>query len=122
MNDLVHRLRRAYERELQLYAEVERLGREGVRVVEDRRPLNELNEINSRKQRVLEDIAQVESSIAADKDAWRRGAAVAVTGRELDDVLDQLRACIERILELEKESERRIVESSGILEERVAAQ
>ena len=66
MNELVDRLRCAYRRELDLYGEVERLGEAGVGVAREGRPLAELNDINSQKQRFLRKIAENEL------DAWLR--------------------------------------------------
>lgn len=121
MNELVSRLRRAYQRELDLYGQVERLGRDGVRAAKEGRPLADLNQINAEKQEILRQIADIEIAISSDKHAWRRAGQLDLTGDELDGLLQQLRSRIESILELEKESERWIVERSGVLESRVAA-
>jgi hypothetical protein len=118
--DLVNRLRRAYERELDLYCEVERLGRDGVLVVREGRSLAELNEINREKQRHLSAIAEIEMGIAGDKDAWRSAHDGRVLSNELDSLLDRLRFRIETILDLERETERGVVQASGILESKVA--
>ncbi len=120
MNDLIQRLRRAYERELDLYCEVESLGRQGISAVEAGRSIEVLNDINRQKQGRLNAIAEIEMAIAEDKDAWRRARDGRVLNGELDSLLERLRRRIESILEIERETERRIVESSGILESKVA--
>ena len=120
MNELVDRLRRAYRRELDLYVEVERLGEAGLGVARDGRPLAELNQINSEKQRFLRKIAEIEASISSDKHAWRKASPPDLIGDELDGLLQELRVRIERILELERESERWILENSGALDTKAA--
>lgn len=120
MNRVVDRLREAYLRELDLYVEVEGLGHAGVRAVRERLPLHRLNEINRQKQDRLNRIAEIEMGIAADKDAWRRTRDDRPFAHALDPVLEQLRRRIESILEIERETEKSIVEASGLLESEAA--
>lgn len=120
MNDLVRRLRFAYQRELDLYDEVEQLGLAGVEIVRAGRSLGDLNDINRKKQRHLNAIAEIESAIAGDKDTWRSAPDGRPFADALDPLLEQLRRRIESILDIERETERRIVESSGILETKAA--
>lgn len=118
MKDVIGRLILAYRRELDLYAEILELARQGVEVVRHCRPLGELNAVNERKQDLLGEIAAIERTIADDKRAWRENpaAAASVQGSELDGLLRRLTDRIEEILLAERETDRWIFQGAGVTE------
>ncbi len=116
MKDVIGRLILAYRRELDLYAEILELARQGAEVVRHCRPLGELNAVNERKQDLLGEIAAIERTIADDKRVWRENTAGAASaqGAELDKLLRRLTDRIEAILLAERETDRWIFQGAGV--------
>ncbi|HKK70113.1 MAG TPA: hypothetical protein VKA86_02780 [Candidatus Krumholzibacteria bacterium] len=118
MKDVIGRLILAYRRELDLYAEILELARQGAEIVRHCRPLGELNAVNERKQDLLAEIASIDRTIADDKHAWREDSAATASsqGAELDKLLRRLTDRIEQILLAERETDRWIVQGAGVTE------
>lgn len=114
MNDVVTRLQLAYRRELELYGEVLRLAREGAERARACQPLTALHEVNERKHRLLLEIESIERTIARDKASWREHGHQAQGARDLDRLLRQITDRIEDILRAERETDRWIVDGSGL--------
>ena len=97
MKDVIARLILAYRRELELYGEVLDLAHEGVAAVRDRRPLQELQAINTRKQARLAEIDAIERAIAADKTTWHDTPRATLDSPDLRALLERLTDRIEQI-------------------------
>ncbi len=116
MNEIAHRLALAYRRQLELYDEVLELARDGVRRVREGRPLHELHAINETKARRLAEIEAVDRAVRLDKETWLRTGRPR-GGTDLDRLLGKLTERIEDILYFERETDRALIEASGVAAE-----
>lgn len=105
-----------YQQQLASYERVLALANDGVGVVRDGRPLEELHSVNLRKKELLDEIARRETLVATQKQEWRRLPRSGAASVELEALLARITALIELILRQEHETDRWILHGSGMQE------